>query len=852
MNALRVMRCVGRLLLLAVLGFSNVVRAADARFFDLSPGPLSHGHAELDTAEGCKTCHKPGVGVLASLCLGCHTHRDLAKAIAAGEGLHADFKQSCLTCHTEHKGATAVISSWASLGGQEHFDHKKAGFALDAKHGHVACSACHLKRLRSGRTSYTGLSPKCASCHGGVHGFTRRDFKEGCELCHPAGLARKPAPSALPFNHATQAGLALEGKHATVACTACHKGARMAKPAQPRTCASCHKSPHGRGLPRDKCAECHLTAQPFKESKFDHNSTGYPLVGAHRTPNCKACHKSPGRKPSKACASCHQDPHRKRFEKKTCVDCHQAGGIKRTSFDHTKLTKFPLTGRHETLPCRSCHRGASPQVFERFASTECGACHAHAKAHQGQFADKKCLDCHREGGSKALKFDHNRDARFRLEERHRQVANEGKCSLCHPDGRFRTGKGKCIDCHAKHDQHKGKLGADCARCHTPSKGATKFKHEQMTGFVREGKHAALACAFCHRAPPGPEGPPKVGWTTGIAAPKVDKLFPVMGKTCSECHFDPHRGERGNQCRACHKATTFKDATGADHDTGMFRLTGRHDVVECVRCHADGQRLAGTGDMCANCHDEDDTHRGALGPACGDCHRQNEWTPSSFSHTMTGMPLRGAHLLASCDGCHALGNYFSVPSECASCHAAVAATVSSPIHTAELDDCEACHSETTFAPARRYHPTFPLLGQHATAACADCHIGGQYAGTAATCEACHLDDHQAAATEPNHVAAGFGTFCEECHIPADWSIVRYEHAGFVMGGLHRTLSCDTCHTGGLYDSAFSGLVTTFDCALCHGPAGPVSSWPELHGTLGYPSDCAMCHEQSAWVPARATP
>ena len=77
----------------------------------LSPGPLSRAHAELEGAAGCLECHAPRRGVVAEKCLECH--RPLARRIAAGAGLHArpDHRR-CETCHIEHHGRDFELIFW--------------------------------------------------------------------------------------------------------------------------------------------------------------------------------------------------------------------------------------------------------------------------------------------------------------------------------------------------------------------------------------------------------------------------------------------------------------------------------------------------------------------------------------------------------------------------------------------------------------------------------------------------------------------------------------------------------------------------------------------------------------------
>ncbi|MCK5221761.1 MAG: cytochrome c3 family protein, partial [Candidatus Aminicenantes bacterium] len=70
-----------------------------------------------------------------------------------------------------------------------------------------------------------------------------------------------------------------------------------------------------------KCYDCH--------SKFDHNTTSFPLKGRHRSTDCKQCHnkKIPNVKRYnksdsgiKKCVSCHKSPHP--GVKGECAKCH--------------------------------------------------------------------------------------------------------------------------------------------------------------------------------------------------------------------------------------------------------------------------------------------------------------------------------------------------------------------------------------------------------------------------------------------------------------------------------------------------------------------------------------------------
>ena len=552
-------RHLGLIVAIACIGVPGVARAQD--FFNLSPKPLSRAHAAWDERAGCERCHKLGGGVTSQLCLDCHDHQPLKKLIAAGRGLHAKHKgEACTKCHSEHKGRSARITDWAHVGGRRKFDHDRAGFPLDGRHAKVACTKCHLKKLKSGRTSFLGAKPTCDGCHGNTHAFTNAALKKDCDQCHAVGgkRATKMTAKDLPFDHGKRTGTSLGGLHAKTKCADCHKGGRMGMKRK-RTCAGCHKQPHGRSFAKSKCADCHSVRVKFAKSSFSHDDTRFALRGVHVTRRCSKCHKSLRRQPKRTCAGCHGRPHKKRFDSLGCKSCHGAGGGHRR-FDHGKHTPFALTGQHTDLGCRDCHRGRKPWKFERLEKGEtCRGCHTHAKAHNGEFEDKECTKCHEEGGSKELRFDHDKDARFALTGFHEKLA----CKKCHAGSKFRTGKLACGDCHK--DAHKGTLGADCERCHATDVRFAEivFDHDRLTDYPLVGLHAKAKCEGCH--------------------PK--KKYAIGEKRCVDCHRadDPHVSTLGNDCEKCHEP--LPGATKFDHAVlTAFRLTGKHEKTDCGYCH----------------------------------------------------------------------------------------------------------------------------------------------------------------------------------------------------------------------------------------------------------------------------
>jgi len=103
------------------------------------------------------------------------------------------------------------------------------------------------------------------------------------------------------------------------------------------------------------------------------------------------------------------------------------------SFDHPHVP-FALAGAHRSLACEACHSDVHCGQFQRNEKQDCQRCHGST---ENWTADR---------------FDHNREARFKLEGVHANLA----CSACHPSVRQPDGQGvvqykplgiRCEDCH---------------------------------------------------------------------------------------------------------------------------------------------------------------------------------------------------------------------------------------------------------------------------------------------------------------------------------------------------------------------------------------------------------------------
>lgn len=726
------------LLLVILVGIAWAPQHAAADdFFTSSPGKLTTSHAALDTADRCNDCHVNGSKALSNdKCLNCHDHSDLRSRIAAGKGFHASSAvkgKACESCHLEHKGANYDLMGWRAIaGGEAKFNHDLAGWPLRGKHVTTACADCHKTRNRQGLRVYLGQDKLCGSCHKNdqPHGFERKEML-ACERCHGESVW-KPAKANMDFDHQdkSDAGMPLLGSHEDVACAKCHPKAKFNLPfANPSACGNsgCHETVHnGHLFNKTACDACHSpTFKTLKQQNFDHEEqTKFPLGSAHNKMGCYECHtKALGEnKPSGACEQCHakDNKHGKRFDQfgdpPKCAVCHPSVNWRPSAFNHGRHTPFVLTAKHNQVGCRACHRGKTPQEFEKL-KTGCMSCHAHANVHDKKYKDTQCLQCHFKPGSMELKREdmlkvyHGPRSAFPLVKAHRSVA----CGECHPNGKFtpapskECGEGchkdslhkgslgetctrchtsgtwaalefthdedtkwplkgehknsRCEDCHptrqytgtpkncsaagchADDDVHQGRLGQDCERCHLET-GDNKFNHNTMSRFILDGGHLQTRCVDCHPS----------------------KTFKPRPMDCFGCHPEPniHKGQYGTACEQCHTTKSFADIRPL-HDVGDFSLNGAHAKIACERCHRDNRPMSGAGNLCINCHRQDDVHNNALSPRCGECHTQWSFAPARFDHTRVGCNLVGVHRTLACADCHKAGNYAGTSPTCVSCH-----------------------------------------------------------------------------------------------------------------------------------------------------------------------------------------
>lgn len=321
-----------------------------------------------------------------------------------------------------------------------------------------------------------------------------------------------------------------------------------------------------------------------------------------------------------------------------------------------------------------------------------------------------------------------------------------------------------------------------------------------------------------------------------AAQSVDSPHGDLSMSCSECH-------------STEGWTPLLSPLPFQHEITGFHLEAGHRTVRCASCHLE-LAFAHVGSACADCHL--DPHLGELGFACESCHGTTGWDARATVgdlHDATLFPLTGAHRAVDCAACHSEDPPFEfqlTPIDCFACHL-------EDYQGADLDHvalgfpttCEDCHSTQAFQPATfggdgfDHDAFFPLAGAHAALDCNVCHAGG-FGGTPSDCFACHADDYEGT-TDPNHVAAGFPTSCEDCHGESTWEDAVLDHdAFFPLTGAHRSLDCAECHAAG-----FPGTPT--ECVGCHLDDYNQTDDPD-HQAAGFPTSCEDCHGTSDWEDA----
>lgn len=465
--------------------------------FDHSIFPLVGAHSRV----GCVDCHKEGTErstasltkhkLPARKCADCHEDPHHDRPGIPAKAMLLDDTADCARCHASTKWADARVTPEK---------HAEFGFPLRGGHAKAECRKCH------GDGEHASKHPNamppldaCSRCHDNPHGKPFLDItvaastgsKEGCAGCHvDEHLHFRGAQVTAKQHDATGFSLALP--HNSVDCAKCHAGETFAARYPGRgqkDCRACHADSHKGQFDHEpryaQCTACHESTT-FHPTAFDaamHQKTKFPLTGAHDAVACVRCHddvKDEVRAfhgTSQKCADCHEDVHKGAFDvagkpaqvrgKEGCARCHETTAfypVKSANFDHALWTGHRLDGAHSKLDCTKCHAPASQIAHKRLgkaAGKNCADC--HKDQHQGQFSNGKttdCARCHNNDDFHKLRFDHDRDSRFRLDAQHALL----ECAKCHksyetpfgPVVRYKPLGVECGDCHKLGSVGRGK------------------------------------------------------------------------------------------------------------------------------------------------------------------------------------------------------------------------------------------------------------------------------------------------------------------------------------------------------------------------------------------------------------
>ncbi len=546
------------------------------------------------------------------------------------------------------------------------------------------------------------------------------------------------------------------------------------------------QSPHGDKFQMD-CKVCH-SPEGWKVEQdklsFNHDETGFSLIGQHANTNCVDCHNTLVFEEAESnCISCHIDVHNMTVGD-DCLRCHTTDNWLVDNIPELhEQNGFPLFGAHDMLTCNDCHQSESSVEWKRIGG-ECVDCHLDQyyqttdPNHVASGFSTDCLECHlpvedQWGGT-------NFHAFFPLTQGH----NVKDCNECHNGSNYEDISRECVSCHlddyasTQNPNHQS-VGFDteCYVCHTTTPGwspAYLDGNEFHDFFPLTEGHDIQDCKACH---------------------KSDQYSDISSE-CVSCHLADYNSAQNpnhqaanfsTDCIQCHTASpTWNSSTiGGEDFHDFFPLTDGHDIQDCTACHSAGT-YAGLSPECVTCHIKDynstqnpDHQSAGFSTDCTQCHTTSpNWTPSSIGsgdfHDF--FPLTKGHNLQQCSLCHTTGNYADASSECISCHQSDFDNTRLPDHNLSniSTNCTTCHTtDLGWNPVRftaHDNQHFPIYS-------------GKHKGKWSSCTECHVDQ------------SNYSTFsCIDCHEHSNESRVNSDHKG-VRNYSYESSECYRCHPTG---------------------------------------------------------
>jgi hypothetical protein len=636
----------------------------------------------VHSSSQCTDCHAslPYASVKQT-CDGCH-HADYVNTINPKHP-DAGFAVTCTDCH-------ALVPGWTGAT----YTHASAPIPVNAAHATVGCTDCHTT------APYSTVKQTCDGCHHTEYVGTTNPNHAGagystdCASCHQ--IVANWAGAAV--NHPT-APLALTGVHANRQCTDCHATGQP-YPAVRQTCDGCHhtdyvaaKNPDHLAAPFAlTCTDCHGMVAGWAGATYAHASVPVALTGGHAPAlvTCTQCHTSaPYSTVTRTCDGCHHPdyqlandpPHQAAGFAVTCENCHTQTVWATSTFVHP-ATPIAVSGAHTGVGCAACHTTTPYSTVK----TTCDGCH-HADYvatanpnHTAAGYSTDCASCHQVVTNWAGAAINHPTTPIALTGVH--SSNLVACSQCHTTMPYTTVKQTCDGCHhadyaaAKDPDHVAAgFSVSCTDCHglvAGWTGASYANHSTTPINPKQGAHAAVTCAQCHKTSPYSSAP----------------------TTCDGCHHadyvattNPSHSAAGFAvtCLDCHQIVAgWTGATFPNHPSSPLALTGPHamTVRQCTDCHTSAA-YASVATTCDGCHHATyvavtDPNHQATGMSafaaanCSTCHSPTKsvWTSPTWTHMTIVNPqrVRLPHEGASCADCHQVSSDYTVKS-CAKsgCH-----------------------------------------------------------------------------------------------------------------------------------------------------------------------------------------
>jgi len=810
--------------------------------------PLTGAHTQTE----CIDCHENGYAGTSTDCYVCH-EVEYVESVNP-KHLELEISTDCNTCHTTQPEWQPAI-----------FDQHNEIYPLLGAHAEIAnnCVDCH-------NGEYNNTPNLCVGCHLEAYNQTTNppheaaQFSQDCETCHTSG-AWEPAT----FDHDGQYFPIYSGEHngewdacidchttannyALFSCIDCHEHDQMSTDRE-------HQGVGGYIYESLACFECHPDGS--SSGSFNHNTSNFPLTGAHISTSCIECHESGYSGTPTDCFACHEPDFNQSVNPNhvelnlanECELCHTTNaGWEPASFDnHNDF--YVIEGAHVSIAnnCAECHNGN----YQTTPNT-CVGCHQEDynnttnPPHEEVQFTTDCETCHTQAAWEPATFDHDGQYFPIYSGEHNGEWNA--CIDCHTTPN-NYAMFSCIDCHEHwqtpmaedHQRVGGYLWESlaCFECHPDGSSSGSFNHN-TSNFPLTGAHISTSCIECHES--GYSGTP----TDCFACHEPD-----FNQSVNPNHVELNLA---NECELCHTTNAGWEPASFDNHNDFYVIEGAHVSIanNCAECHNGNYNT--TPNTCVGCHQED--YNNTTNPPheevqfttdCETCHTQAAWEPATFDHDGQYFPIySGEHNgeWNACIDCHTTPNNYAMFS-CIDCHEHWQAPMAEDHQRVggylwESLACFECHPDGSSNGAFNHNTSnFPLTGAHTSTSCIECHENG-YSGTSSDCFACHEPDFNQS-VNPNHVELNLANECDLCHTTnAGWEPASFDNHNdfYVIEGAHTSIAnnCAECHNGN-YNN------TPNTCFACHEDDYNQTNDPP-HQSAQFPVDCETCHTQSAWEPA----